>query len=53
MAFEQSPASRAPTAGSLAREHLTRAAAMDGEMDMGFWLEKAETALGPAHGNSP
>jgi hypothetical protein len=28
-----------------AREHLTTAATMYREMDMGFWLEKAEVAL--------
>jgi len=38
---------------SLAREHLARAATMYPEMDMGFWLEKAEAALEPPHGNSP
>jgi len=38
---------------SLARQHLARAAAMYREMDMGFWLEKAEAALGPPPGNSP
>src|SRR5207247_6119946 len=30
-----------------AAEHLTTAAMMYREMDMGFWLEKAEAALGP------
>jgi tetratricopeptide (TPR) repeat protein len=30
----------------LARQHLARAAAMYREMDMSFWLEKAEAALG-------
>ncbi|MGH2628172.1 MAG: hypothetical protein ACRDHY_16155, partial [Anaerolineales bacterium] len=34
-------------------EHLTTAAAMYREMDMGFWLEQAEAALGPPHGKSP
>ena len=29
-----------------AREHLTTATTMYREMDMGFWLEKAEAALG-------
>ena len=28
-----------------AQEHLTTAATMYREMDMGFWLEKAEVAL--------
>jgi DNA-binding NtrC family response regulator/tetratricopeptide (TPR) repeat protein len=36
-----------------AQEHLMTAAAMYREMGMGFWLEKAEAALGPPHGNSP
>ncbi len=31
-----------------AREHLTTAMTMYREMDMGFWLEKAEAALGQA-----
>ena len=31
-----------------AAEHLTIAATMYREMDMGFWLEKAEAELGPA-----
>jgi Histidine kinase-, DNA gyrase B-, and HSP90-like ATPase/Tetratricopeptide repeat len=31
-----------------ASEHLTTASAMYREMDMGFWLEKAETELGGA-----
>jgi tetratricopeptide (TPR) repeat protein len=35
-----------------AAEHLTIAATMYREMDMGFWLEKAETELGPAPRNS-
>jgi tetratricopeptide (TPR) repeat protein len=30
-------------------EHLTIAATMYREMDMGFWLEKAEAELGPHH----
>ena len=30
-----------------AAEHLTTATTMYREMDMGFWLEKAEAALGP------
>jgi hypothetical protein len=30
-----------------AQEHLTTAATMYREMDMGFWLEKAEALLGP------
>jgi len=33
-----------------AQEHLETAAAMYGEMDMGFWLEKAEAELGPLLG---
>jgi hypothetical protein len=33
-----------------AREHLVTAAAMYREMDMGFWLEKAEAELVPALG---
>src|SRR5262249_12324814 len=36
-----------------AHEHLTTATTMYREMDMAFWLEKAEAALGPPHGNSP
>jgi tetratricopeptide (TPR) repeat protein len=32
-----------------AAEHLTIAATMYREMDMGFWLEKAEAELGPHH----
>jgi hypothetical protein len=36
-----------------AHEHLTNAATMYREMDMGFWLEQAEAALGPPHGKSP
>ena len=31
-----------------AREHLGTATTMYREMDMGFWLEKAETELGGA-----
>ena len=31
-----------------AEEHLTTAATMYREMDMHFWLEKAEAALAPA-----
>jgi tetratricopeptide (TPR) repeat protein len=34
-----------------AAEHLTIAATMYREMDMGFWLEKAEAELGPPLGN--
>jgi len=30
-----------------AQEHLVMATAMYREMDMGFWLEKAEAELGP------
>src|SRR6516162_1458986 len=37
---------------SQAQEHLATAAAMYREMDMGFWLEKAEAELGPPHGSS-
>jgi len=33
-----------------AQEHLETAAAMYGEMDMRFWLEKAEAELGPLLG---
>jgi len=33
--------------GVKAQEHLTTAATMYREMDMGFWLEKAEGKLGP------
>ena len=33
-----------------ATEHLTIAATMYREMDMGFWLEKAEAELGPPLG---
>ena len=36
-----------------AREHLTTATAMYREMDMRFWLEKAEAELGPSHRNLP
>jgi hypothetical protein len=32
--------------GAKAQEHLTTAATMYREMDMGFWLEKAEAVLG-------
>ena len=32
--------------GAKAEEHLTTARAMYREMDMGFWLEKADAALG-------
>ena len=38
--------------GARAQEHLTTAATMYREMDMNFWLEKAEAALGPPR-NSP
>ena len=31
--------------GARAGKHLTTAATMYGEMDMGFWLEKARAAL--------
>jgi tetratricopeptide (TPR) repeat protein len=36
-----------------AHEHLTTAAMMYREMDMGFWLGQAEAALRPPHGDSP
>ena len=36
-----------------AREHLATTTTLYREMDMRFWLEQAETALGPSHGNSP
>ena len=36
--------------GAQAREHLVTAAAMYREMDMGFWLEKAEAELVPPLG---
>ena len=36
-----------------AKEHLTTAATMYREMDMGLWLEKAEAALGSPPGNAP
>jgi tetratricopeptide (TPR) repeat protein len=36
-----------------AQEHLTTAATMYREMDMGFWLEKAKAELGLPHRNSP
>ena len=35
-----------------ARQHLTIAATMYREMDMGFWLQKAEAELGPPSYNS-
>jgi tetratricopeptide (TPR) repeat protein len=38
--------------GVKAREHLTIAARMYREMDMRFWLEKAEAELVPPHRNS-
>jgi tetratricopeptide (TPR) repeat protein len=38
--------------GAKAKEHLTTAALMYREMDMGFWLEKAEAELGPPPRNS-
>ena len=34
--------------GVKAQEHLTTAATMYREMDMGFWLEKAEAEIGEA-----
>jgi tetratricopeptide (TPR) repeat protein len=36
-----------------AQEHLTTATTMYCEMGMTFWLEQAEAALEPPHGNSP
>ena len=36
-----------------AEEHLTTAATMYREMDMGFWLEKAKAELGAPLRNSP
>jgi len=36
-----------------AQEHLTTAATMYREMDMRFWLEKAEAELLPHPGSSP
>jgi len=39
--------------GVKAQEHLTTAATMYREMDMGFWLEQAEAELRPPHRNSP
>jgi tetratricopeptide (TPR) repeat protein len=39
--------------GAKAEEHLATAVAMYREMDMTFWLEQAEAALGPPHGKSP
>ncbi len=39
--------------GIRAQEPLTTAATMYGEMDMNFWLEKAETELGPPYRHSP
>jgi tetratricopeptide (TPR) repeat protein len=35
-----------------AQEHLTTASTMYREMGMNFWLEKAEAAFEPPHGNS-
>jgi class 3 adenylate cyclase/tetratricopeptide (TPR) repeat protein len=35
------------------REHLTTATMLYREMDMRFWLEQADTALGPSHRNLP
>ena len=35
-----------PATGAKAEEHLTTATAMYREMDMGFWLEKADAELG-------
>jgi hypothetical protein len=34
-----------------AREHLATAITMYREMEMRFWLEQAQTALGPSHGS--
>ena len=39
--------------GAKAEEHLTAAATMYREMDMGFWLAQVEAVHGPPHGNSP
>jgi hypothetical protein len=39
--------------GVKAREHLRSAAGMYREMDMRFWLEKAEAELGPPIGTHP
>jgi hypothetical protein len=39
--------------GAKAEEHLTAAATMYREMDMGSWLAQVEAVLGPPHGNSP
>jgi hypothetical protein len=39
--------------GVKAQEHLTIAATIYREMDMGFWREQAEAAMGPPHRNSP
>jgi predicted ATPase len=36
-----------------ATRHLATATTLYREMDMRFWLKKAETALGPSHGNPP
>ena len=36
-----------------ADEHVATATTMYREMDMTFWLEQAEAAMGPPHGNSP
>jgi hypothetical protein len=36
-----------------AREHLATATTLYREMEMRFWLEKAQTALGPLPANSP
>jgi hypothetical protein len=38
---------------AFAKEHLTTASAMYRKMGMTFWLEQAEAALKPPHGNSP
>jgi len=38
--------------GVTAQEHLTTAARMYREMDMGFWLERAEAELGPPLGTN-
>jgi len=35
------------------REHLATATTLYREMDMHFWLEQADTVLGPSHGNPP
>jgi hypothetical protein len=36
-----------------AEQHRATATTLYREMDMRFWPDKAETALGPSHGNPP